>query len=232
MDRYSRQLGVFGTDGQKKLKGSTISVVGAGGLGSSALMYLASAGVGRIRIIDDEDVEISNLNRQVLYTVADVGRKKSEAAVRRLGEMNDEISLESFDSRVDADDAASLISGSDVVLDCLDNWETRFVLNRACVDLGIPLVHGAVEGMNGQLMVVFPGVSACLACIFSAQKNRDSSVAGPVAGLIGCMEASEAIKIITKKGKSLEGEILLVNLGTDEFHRFRVSRNERCEVCG
>jgi len=116
--------------------------------------------------------------------------------------MNDEISLESFDSRVDADDAASLISGSDVVLDCLDNWETRFVLNRACVDLGIPLVHGAVEGMNGQLMVVFPGVSACLACIFSAQKNRDSSVAGPVAGLIGCMEASEAIKIITKKGKS------------------------------
>jgi len=149
MDRYSRQLGVFGTDGQKKLKGSTISVVGAGGLGSSALMYLASAGVGRIRIIDDEDVEISNLNRQVLYTVADVGRKKSEAAVRRLGEMNDEISLESFDSRVDADDAASLISGSDVVLDCLDNWETRFVLNRACVDLGIPLVHGAVEGMNG-----------------------------------------------------------------------------------
>ncbi len=233
MERYSRQLKLIGRNNQKKIAGSTVTVIGAGGLGSSALLYLAAAGVGRIRIVDYERVELSNLNRQVIYTEKDMGKKKSTAAAERLMRLNGEISVEAIDIKVDAGNAREIIKGSDVVLDCLDNWGARFVVNRACVEEKIPLIHGAVEDMCGQLMVVRPE-GPCLACIFSEKLSAEKkglNVIGFTPGVVGCMEGMEAIKIITGK-ESMKDELLLIDLETDEFQKIKIAKKEGCEVCG
>jgi molybdopterin/thiamine biosynthesis adenylyltransferase len=233
MDRYSRQLRIFGKAGQEKISKSTVTVVGAGGLGSSTLLYLAAAGVGAIRVVDYECVELSNLNRQVLYGESDIGEKKSAIAAKRMRALNSEIDIKPIDARIDEKNAHDIIEDSDVVVDCLDNWETRFVINRACVEESIPLVHGAAEGMCGQLMVVRPG-GACLACIFSEKlsaEKKEFDVIGFAPGVVGCMEGMEAIKIITEK-ESLRDELLLIDLETDEFQKIKITKKEECEVCG
>jgi len=228
MERYSRQLNTLPQD---KLLESSVTVIGAGGLGSPALLYLAAAGIGKIKIVDHERIEISNLNRQVLYKEKDIGKNKSITAAERLGEMNSGIELEAIDARVSGENAIGIIKGSDVVLDCLDNWETRFVINKACVEEGIPLVHGAVEGMSGQLMTIIPDKTACLACLFRDHGSKKPEVVGFAAGIVGCLEGMEAVKLIAGK-KTLQNEILFVDLETDEFRKIEVSKKKGCEVCG
>lgn len=230
MDRYSRQLKIFGKAGQEKISKSTVTVAGAGGLGSSALLYLAAAGVGTIRVVDYECVELSNLNRQVIYTEKDIGEKKSAVAAKRVRALNSEIDVEPVDARIDEKNVHDIIEDSDVVVDCLDNWETRFVINRACVEESIPLVHGAVEDMCGQLMVVMPKKGPCLECIFQKQAKKEPSVVGFTPGIVGCFEGMETIKILT--GKESLKELLLIDLQTDEFQKIKIARKKGCEVCG
>ena len=229
---YSRQVEIIGEVGQIKLKESSVTLIGAGGLGSPALLYLTASGVGKLRIIDYQRIEQSNLNRQVLYSTEDVGRKKIRVAEERSRALNPLADVRGIDEHVDEENCAGLIGGSDLVVDCLDNWETRFVVNKACVKLGIKMVHGAVERMNGQLTTIIPGETPCLACLFRNREKKTPQVMGFSAGIVGVLEAAEAVKLLTGVGETLANELLLIDLMTCSFDFLRVKRAKRCSVCG
>jgi len=236
LERYDRQLRItgFGTKAQLRLKGSTALVVGAGGLGSAACLYLAAGGVGRLKIVDFEKVELSNLNRQVLYTTRDIGKPKVEAASRRLLELNPEIAVEPIQEEVSEENLPGLLEGVDVVLDCLDNFRSRFLLNRACIKRFKPLIHGAVYGMEGRLMTIIPGDGPCLRCLIpSNPKEREMvPVLGSLPGIVGALEALEAIKLLTGLGELAVGRLLIIDGRDLSFYSIEVKRNPECPICG
>jgi molybdopterin-synthase adenylyltransferase len=236
--RYLRQMAMdgFGETGQRLLKDATVTVMGVGGLGSPASMYLATAGVGRLVVVDFQAPELSNLNRQVLHWEDDVenGTMKAVSAANKLRKMNSEIEIIPKTAKIGADDLCDVVEDSAVIVDCLDNFEARRLLNLHCMKERVPMVHAAVEGFSGQLTVIVPGTTPCLECLFpsSLVKKPIIPIIGFTAGVFGCMEAAEAVKLITGIGEPLTGKVLLGDLSNNYWEIIEVERSDCCPVCG
>ena len=236
IERYSRQIVYdgFGEEGQRKLKLSHVVVAGVGGLGCPAATYLACAGVGHITIIDHQTVELSNLNRQILHWDEDIGERKVTSAARKLARLNPSIEIAAVDKEITTKNARRLIKKASAVIDGMDNYETRSILNRACVAEGIPFIHGGIWGLNGQVTTIIPGETACFACIYP-QKPKEIKpfpVFGVAPGLVAIVQAIEAIKLLAGFGRPLAGKMLYVNEATMDFCFRDLVRNPDCRVCG
>ncbi len=241
-DRYARHrvLAGVGPAGQARLAAASALVVGAGGLGSGALPYLAALGVGRLGLSDGETVEPSNLNRQVLYGPADVGRVKVEAAAERLAAVNPDVRLETFAARVTAETARARVAGWDVVLDCTDNFPARFAVADACWAEGVPLVSAAAVRFEGLLLAVLPEAgSPCYRCLVPEAPPRadepralEVGVFGPVPGVLGTLQALEAGKVLLGLGGTLADRLLVVDGLAGTMRTVRRTRDPACPVCG
>jgi len=244
LERYSRHLRLpeVGEAGQRRLGASSILLVGAGGLGSPAGLYLAAAGVGRIGIVDDDRVERSNLQRQVLHADARVGMAKVESARVAINALNPRVQVEAHQQRLDADSVESLLLRYDLVIDGADNFPTRYLLSDACVQLGKPLVYGAVQRFEGQLGVFDAGrrrgQSPCYRCLFphppppeAAPNCAEAGVLGVLPGIIGLLQATEAIKLLLALGESLDGRLLHVDALSMRFRETRLRPDPDCAVC-
>ncbi len=239
--RYSRHLILpeFGARGQKRLKASRVLVVGAGGLGSPAALYLAAAGVGTVGLVDFDVVDLSNLQRQVLHGTPDVGRHKLESAAQRLNALNPEVKLEPHALRLSAENALSLISQYELVLDGTDNFATRYLINDACVLTGKPNVSASVFRFEGQLSVFCAKDGPCYRCLYPeppppglAPGCGEGGVLGIVPGVIGTLQATEAIKILAGLGEPLIGRLLTFDALEMSFRKFNVKKDPLCPVCG
>ncbi|MDE2487765.1 MAG: HesA/MoeB/ThiF family protein [Alphaproteobacteria bacterium] len=237
IERYARHLVLreVGGPGQQKLKGSSALIVGAGGLGSPAALYLAAAGVGTLILADPDDVDVSNLQRQVIYTEDDIGRPKPEAAADRLAALNPHIFVAGFNGAFTEDTADELVSDVDVVLDGTDDFASRFAVNAACIRRGKPLVSGAIGRWTGQVGV-FTG-KPCYRCLVpeippDAETCSVVGVVGALAGVIGSMMAVEAIKLVTGAGEPLDGRMMIYDALAGETRTVRVGPDPECPVCG
>ncbi|HEX4197881.1 MAG TPA: molybdopterin-synthase adenylyltransferase MoeB [Caulobacteraceae bacterium] len=237
VDRYARHLVLreIGGAGQQALKAARVLIVGAGGLGAPAALYLAAAGVGRIGLADPDTVALSNLQRQILYAGADVGRAKVEAAAARLAALNPHVAIEPIGARLAADNAAPIVRPFDLVLDGTDDFATRFAVNAACLAERKPLVSGAIGRWTGQVGV-FAG-KPCYRCLVpeippEAETCATVGVIGALAGVIGAMMALEAIKLITHAGESLAGRLLIYDALSAETRTVRVGADPACPDCG
>jgi molybdopterin/thiamine biosynthesis adenylyltransferase len=235
--RYARHLVLreVGGPGQQALARASVAIVGAGGLGAPAALYLAAAGVGRLRLIDPDAVDLSNLQRQVLFATADVGEAKVEAAVRRLAALNPHVAVEPAKERLDAANARDLLAGCDLVLDGTDDFATRFAVNDACLAHGVPLVSGAIGRWTGQVGVF--GGRPCYRCLVpeippDAETCVGVGVVGALAGVIGSLMALEAIKLITGAGEPLTGRLLIYDALSAETRTVRLTADPECPACG
>jgi molybdopterin/thiamine biosynthesis adenylyltransferase len=232
-EKYIRQIMLFGEEGQEKLRTATVFVAGTGGLGSPISTYLAVAGVGKIIIADFDIVDPSNLNRQFLHHERDIGREKVKSAEEKLLSLNPEIKVETIKEKITEENAGSIVPPCDLIIDALDNFDTRHVLNRLAVERKIPLIHGAVSGYRGQVTTIIPGKTPCLFCIFPGSfKKEVFPVLGTTPGLIGAIQANEAIKCLTGQGKLLENRLLLWDGFSCSFSELNVNKTEKCPVCG
>jgi molybdopterin/thiamine biosynthesis adenylyltransferase len=238
MDRYSRQLLLpeWSELAQLALRDASVLVIGAGALGSPVALYLAGGGVGRLGVVDDDDVELSNLHRQPLHFTPDTGQPKAESAAAKLRFLNPDIVVEAYRMRVDATNAAGLVEGQDLVIDCSDSFETRYAVNKACCDAAIDLVEGGAVGWSGLVMTIVPGRTACYRCAFpvmpvDAPSCAEAGILGPVAGVIGSLQALEALKFLTGAQPPLVDAFLNVDLATMEMTRVSVSRRADCPDC-
>ena len=233
--RYDRQILIpeIGESGQERLKNAKVFIAGAGGLGSQISIYLAAAGIGRIRLVDCDTVDASNLNRQVLHWEKDVGRKKVESACEKLKDLNPHISIEPVCDVITASNVSKLIEGFDAVVDAMDNLETRFLLNKAAVDRQIPFFHGAVRGFEGRVMTILPGKTACLRCMRKETLPPEKfPVIGVAPALIGTIQATEVVKYFVGVGRLLTNRILLYDGLDCRFTEFQVRRDPNCDHCG
>ena len=241
LERYSRQLVLPEWSGevQERLKAATAIVVGAGALGSPAATYLASAGVGRLGIVDEDVVELSNLHRQPLHFSPEVGRRKAENAALKLGLLNPEVALDSYPVQLNAQNAHAIVMGADVVVDCSDTFATRYLVNDACCAQRVPLVEAGVLGFDGLVLSIRPGESACYRCAFptepapgSVPSCRESGVLGATAGIVGSVQALEAIKLLTGVGTPLLDRILQIEAASMEQLVVSTTRRTDCPACG
>jgi len=224
---------IFGEEGQEKLKNSKIFIAGAGGLGSPISIYLAVAGVGNITMVDHDIVELSNLNRQILHGDTDINRKKTESAEETLTNLNSDINVNIITETITDENVLDLVGDSDLIIDAMDNFDTRHTLNKAAFDLDIPYFHGAVSGFDGQATTIIPGKTACLNCIFPQSPPKSVfPIIGLTPGLIGVIQANEVVKYITGEGKLLENEILLWDGLKSEVEKVKTNKRPDCEVCG
>jgi adenylyltransferase/sulfurtransferase len=240
--RYSRHilLPELGIDAQERFAAAHVLVVGAGGLGAPAAQFLAASGVGTITICDPDTVDLTNLQRQILYATADIGRPKVEAARARLAAINPEVTIATVAARVGPDDLAPLVAGADVVLDCSDNFATRHAVNRACVTAGRPLVSGAAVRFDGQIAVFDPrdANQPCYHCLFGEGDELEETrcatmgVFAPLVGIVGATQAAEALKLIAGVGESLAGRLLLLDAYAMRWREVRIARDPACPVCG
>ena len=236
--RYLRQMAIegFGEEVQLSLKEATITVMGVGGLGSPASMYLAAAGVGRIILVDYQSPELSNLNRQVLHWEDDVdnGHSKVVSAAQKLRRLNSDIEVIPKMAKIGVGEICDIVEESSVIVDCLDNFDARKLLNVHCIKERIPFVHAAVEGFMGQMTVVIPGRTPCLECLFPRMPVRKPliPIIGFTAGVFGCMEAAETVKLITGVGEPLAGKLLVGDLSINYWETVEIGRNHLCPVCG
>jgi len=239
--RYSRHLIMpeVAMDGQKKLKAAKILLIGAGGLGSPLGLYLAAAGIGKIGIIDFDVVDMSNLQRQILHGTNDVGRPKIESAAERLHDMNPEIEIETYQTRITSENALDLLRPYDIVIDGTDNFPTRYLVNDACVLLGKPNIYGSIYRFEGQASVFYPPAGPCYRCLFreppppgAVPSCAEGGVLGILPGLIGCIQATEAIKLILGNGEPLIGRLLLYDALQMKFRELKIKRNTDCPMCG
>lgn len=238
--RYDRQICMpaVGRAGQERLAQARVLVVGAGGLGSPAALYLAAAGVGTLGIVDPDRVELGNLNRQLLHGTADVGEEKTVSAARRLRQLNPRVAVETFPCRLDADNAADFVGRFDLALGCVDNFVARYALNAACARLGKANIFGAAMGFEGQAGVFCLADGPCYRCLFRDPPPEEwrpgpleRGVLGVTPGIIGCIQAAEAVKILLGRGVSLSGRLLLLNGLTMSFREIRVKKDPECPVC-
>lgn len=236
IERYARHLVLaeLGGPGQQRLKAARVAIVGLGGVGAPAALYLAAAGVGTLRLIDDDTVALSNLQRQIIFSTADVGRPKVEAGAERLGALNPHVGIEAAPDRLTPENAGRLLEGCDVVLDGTDDFETRFAVNAACVAAGVPLVSGALGRWSGQVGV-FAG-RPCYRCLVpesppDAETCARVGVVGALAGVVGAMAALEAIKLITGAGQSLTGRLLIYDGLAGTARTVGVAADPACPVC-
>lgn len=239
--RYSRHLIMpeVAMDGQKRLKSAKVLLIGAGGLGSPLGLYLAAAGVGHLGIVDFDVVDYSNLQRQILHTTNDVGRRKIESAAEHLRAINPEIEVETFDARITSANALELIAPYDIVIDGTDNFPTRYLTNDACVLLGKPNIYGSIYRFEGQASVFSTKDGPCYRCLFSeppppgaVPSCAEGGVLGILPGVIGCIQATEAIKLILDKGRPLIGRLLLYDALEMKFREVKIRRNPECPMCG
>lgn len=240
-ERYGRHLIIpeLGDEGQERLKASGVLVVGTGGLGSPALLYLAASGVGRLGLVDSDRVELSNLQRQTLHATADVGREKTRSAAEKLRALNPHVKLEQHQVRLDASNARELVRGYDLVVTAVDNFPTRFLLNDTCVLERKTLVEGAILRFTGLAMTIKGGETACYRCLFpdvphpeSVPTTGEAGVFGPVPGIIGAVQAAEAIKVLVGFGRPLYNRLLQIDVADMSFHEVEVAREPGCPVCG
>jgi adenylyltransferase/sulfurtransferase len=241
MNRYSRHLLLpeVGAEGQKKLKASKVLLVGAGGLGSPAALYLAAAGVGTIGLVDFDVVEASNLQRQVLHDTAWIGRPKVESAKARLNALNPNVDVVLFPERLTSENALRILGGFDVVLDGTDNFATRYLTNDACFFLGIPNVYGSIFRFEGQVSVFHPGKGPCYRCLYQSPPPpglvpscAEGGVLGVLPGVVGCLQATEAIKLVLGIGRPLVGRLVLYDALALSFRELRLCRDPGCPLCG
>lgn len=239
--RYSRHilLEEFGIDGQARVSAGRALVIGAGGLGSPVALYLAAAGVGHVTLVDDDEVDLTNLQRQIAHTNARVGQPKVESAAQAMRDINPGIAVETHVMRADDALLARLVAAADVVIDCSDNFATRHRVNRACVAHGKPLVAGAAIRFDGQLSVydTRDEASPCYACLFPPDAAFEETlcavlgVFGPVVGTIGTLQANEALKLLAGIGPSLAGRLLMFDGRRSAFDTLQVARDPHCSVC-
>lgn len=235
LDRYSRQVAVIGKEGQEKLAKARVAVIGLGGLGSLISLYLAGAGVGELVLVDYDIVNLTDLHRQLLYSERDVGRPKVEVAIEKLHSLNSTINIKPINEALTYENVDSIISNVDVVIDALDNWLSRQILNESIVRLGKPLVHGAVNGWYGQVTTIIPGKTPCLYEIVQARSLPQCTgfcpVIGPVVGVVASIEVLEAIKLITGIGEPLMNRLLIIDGKNWVIDEVTLSKVEDCPVC-
>ncbi len=240
IQRYSRQiiLGEVGSAGQRKLLGSRVLIVGAGGLGSPAALYLAGAGIGTLGIVDKDVVDISNLHRQILHTMLDTGRHKTDSAEEKIRIRNPDVNVVTYKLSFSAANALDLVKQYDFVVDGADNFATKFLIADACHFAGVPYSHAGIRQWSGQTMTVVPGKTTCYRCVFRAPPSgpvdtcAESGIMGPVAGIIGTMQATEAIKSILGAGELLTDRLLEFDGLAMSFREVRLHRSTTCPLCG
>ena len=233
-ERYQRQMIIsgWGEEGQEKLRASTVFIAGAGGLGSPVSIYLAAAGVGTIRICDFGEPELSNLNRQILHAEADIGINKAVSARDALMETNPHVKVEPLQEKITDESVKALVGKSDIILDCLDNFEARHVINRYAVQNGLPFVHAGIHGLSGQITFVHAPETPCLQCIFPGSVPKEVfPVAGVTPGVVGVLEATEALKWLVGIGENLKGRLLIWEGELMEFQNVEVKKDPDCPVC-
>jgi molybdopterin-synthase adenylyltransferase len=232
---YDRQIMIhgFGEVGQEKLKNAKVVIAGAGGLGSPVSIYLAAAGIGHIRIIDRDVVEMSNLNRQILHWHKDIGRKKVESAAEKLQALNPNIKVEPVNADINETNVEDLVRGFNVIIDAMDNLPIRLLLNKSALNLNIPFVHGAVYGFEGHAMTVMPGSSACIRCLYKQTPPREKfPVLGTTPAVIASIQATETIKILTGIGMLLTNRLMVYDGQNMRFTVLHLQRKPDCDACG
>ena len=233
LKRYERQIKIFGEEGQERLRKAKVTIAGAGGLGSVSAAYLTVAGVGRIRVVDHDVVELSNLNRQILHWEKDIGREKAESFEEKLSQMNPDVEVSVMTQRISEDNIAEIIKDSDLIVDAVDNFQTRYLLNRVALEKNMPFFHGGVYGFEGQVTTIIPGETACLRCLFpEAPAPETFPVIGAACGVIGCIQATEVVKYIVGVGELLTNRLLVWDGLDARMEEFAVERNPACEDCG
>lgn len=238
--RYSRQILMPGFDieGQEKLKSAQVLVVGAGGLGCPVALYLGSAGVGHLTLVDDDEIELANLQRQIGFELGQLGESKADMLAERIRRINPLISVTALNRRLEGADFAQQVREASLVMDCTDNFDTRFALNRACVAAKVPLVSGAAIRGEGQVSVYDQRVanSPCYHCLYDEQGNEDlncseAGVIAPLVGMIGSVQAMEAIKLITGIGEPLVGRLLILDAWAMHWREMKLAKDPACPVC-
>lgn len=239
--RYSRQLILkeIGVEGQEKLIKSKVLVIGAGGLGSPALYYIAAAGVGKIGVADFDTVGISNLQRQILFSTDDLQKRKVDIAEEKLRKLNPDVSVAKYPYRVDINNIEDIISEYDVVIDATDNFTARYLVSDCCHLNGKPLIEGAVIGFTGILMTIIPGKTPCYRCLYPVPPKEgavptcsDIGIMGMVTGTIGSLQALEAVKVILGIGETLSGRVLFFDGLDMSFREMKLEKNKNCPLCG
>ena len=234
-ERYDRQIviGEIGQEGQEKLKRSRVAIAGVGGLGSPIAIYLTAAGIGMIRMIDHEEVALSNLNRQILHWEEDIGRKKIDSARAKLRNLNRAVEIETIAETITEGNVSQLVDGCDVIVDAMDNLPTRYVLNRCAIEKKVPFFHGAVNGFEGRAMTILPGKTACLRCMYRGPVPQEKfPVIGVAPAVIGSIQATEVIKYLVGIGKLLTNRLLIYDGLKVTFSEFTVNKNPDCDHCG
>lgn len=241
LERYSRHiiLKEVGVKGQKKLLNAKVLIIGAGGLGAPAAMYLAAAGVGTIGIADADEVDLSNLQRQVIHTTNDLGKPKVESAKETMQAINPDVNVITYHDFIAADNIMDIIKDYDFILDGTDNFPAKFLINDACVMAKKPFSHAGIIRFQGQLMTYVPEKGPCYRCVFENPPPKDAvptckqaGVIGAMAGVIGCLQAMEAVKYITGAGELLTGSLLTYDALKMEFRKIKLPKNKKCGVCG
>lgn len=240
IDRYARHilLPEVGGVGQEKLLESKALIIGAGGLGCPVALYLAAAGVGQIGLVDFDEVDLTNLQRQVLYHTNHIGQPKATTAAKNLEPLNPDVTLIPYTEKLTADNAAQIFQNYDVIIDGTDNFDTRYLVNDVCIELGKPNVFGSVLGFEGQASLFKPG-GPCYRCVFptpppegAVPRCAEAGVIGTAAGLVGMIQASEAIKTLLNIGDDLSGRLMLIDTLHMSFDEVQVEKNNDCETCG
>ena len=241
LERYSRHiiLQEVGVKGQKKLLNAKVLIIGAGGLGAPAALYLAAAGVGTIGIVDADEVDLSNLQRQVIHTTNDVGKAKVKSAAETMEAINPDVTVNTYRTFVDSSNIMDLIKDYDFIIDGTDNFPAKFLINDACVMAEKPFSHAGIIRFKGQLMTYVPGEGPCYRCVFKNPPPKDAvptckqaGVIGAMGGVIGSLQAMEAIKYIIGKGDLLTGKLLTYDALKMEFHTIKLPKDDHCAVCG
>ena len=235
LKRYNRQIMIrgFGEEGQRKLKGAKVFIAGAGGLGSAVSTYLAAAGIGMMRVVDYDKVELSNLNRQALHWEDDIGKGKIRSVSQKLKKLNREVEIEAIEEMITEVNISQLVAGFDLIVDAMDNLPARYLLNKVALEKNIPFFHGAVYGFEGRATSIIPGRTACLRCIYRGViPERQFPVIGVTPAVIGCIQATEVIKYIVGIGQLLANKLLIYDGLNMKFTEFRVKKDPNCEHCG
>lgn len=241
LERYSRHiiLQEVGVKGQKKLLNASVLIIGAGGLGAPVALYLAAAGVGTIGIVDADEVDLSNLQRQVIHTTNDVGKAKVKSAAETMEAINPDVTVKTYRTFVDSSNIMDLIKDYDFIIDGTDNFPAKFLINDACVMAEKPFSHAGIIRFKGQLMTYVPGEGPCYRCVFKNPPPKDAvptckqaGVIGAMGGVIGSLQAMEAIKYIIGKGDLLTGKLLTYDALKMEFHTIKLPKDDHCAVCG
>ena len=238
IERYSRHilLQEFGLEGLEKIRNGKVLVIGAGGLGAPALLYLAAAGVGTLGVIDNDTVDLTNLQRQIIHSTPDIGRPKALSAKEKINRLNPEVNVIAYHDFFSAGNASEIIKDYDFILDCTDNFSAKFLINDVCVSAQKPFSHGSVLRFEGQTLTYLPG-NACYRCLFDAppheaELSSQVGVLGAVAGTLGTVQATEALKFLTGAGELLTNRLLSFDAKRMIFNTINVEKNKQCPVCG